>query len=160
MRKKSSIQLLTTGLVAIACFLTGCVSKTPYVSTNLSNSVELKESTVHAFEYVKIEQQDGELTVYGKVHHNHINCAKEGYVDVTVVTAEGNVSYTAGLVLVKGSNKVKGWHGAAFRGRLKTTLNSGDVVRLSFHAEKCHESEVIECSVPHSPSALVKDKKS
>ncbi len=114
-----------------------CAPTHNYVIKNVPNQVALADSEYHAFEYVSVKEEDGQLRVYGKIEHEHLACHDEGHVDLAVLGSSGQLAYSASLPLRRQSQRVHGWAGAAFRAVLPYRLEDGDSIRLVFHDDNC-----------------------
>jgi hypothetical protein len=118
---------------------TGCASQTPYVSRagETARRLELVPSAHHHFEYVRIDDLAGLLTVYGKVRHSAAHCAREAHVDMTITPPGVQKASTVALPLRNAGQRRRGWAGAAFRVRQQGDLPAGTVIRLAFHEASC-----------------------
>lgn len=141
--RRASWRHVLLGLLAIGG--TACASTVPYVSGNLEGRTALADSATHGFEYVRVDQADGQLTVYGKVDHRHSRCESEGHVDVAVVGPEGDITFVASIPMSDRGSRRKGWYGAAFRARLPTAVPSGGRVQLAFHDPSCTTNPTFDC---------------
>ncbi|MBW2732525.1 MAG: hypothetical protein JRH20_09030 [Deltaproteobacteria bacterium] len=133
----STTNVLVIGLVTVTTASTGCATTTPYISNELGAQIAATPSPFHKFTYVRVDEDDGELVVYGKLRHNHVTCDREGHVDLVVEDAGQNTIYTASLPMRRQSNKRRGWYGAGFRTRIYVG-SQASTVRLAFHDPGCH----------------------
>ncbi len=135
--------------------LTACVKTRDYVIQRVPNGVSLEAGACHGFEYVDVEQIDGGLRIYGKIHHEHPPAGDEGHVELTVLGPAGQVTYAADLPLRHQSRSVRGWAGAAFRAVLPYNLEERDEIRLSFHGEACPKEVRCDYTEAHAAGMMM-----
>ena len=92
-----------------------------------------------------LEDDEGEILLYGKVKHVHAFCEREAHVDLVSVDNKGKILFNRSLALRKQSHRVRGWHGAAFRARIsRADVGDGTLV-LAFHDADCYEDMTYDC---------------
>jgi hypothetical protein len=137
-------------LLGSALALSGCatVNAKPYVSNDTTRQIKTSPTELHRFKYVHIEEDEdeNEIVLYGKIEHMHAFCEKEAHIDLASVDAQGNVQFKRSLAIRKQSQRVRGWHGAAFRARIDSTDIGNGTLVLAFHDVKCHKDLTFDCS--------------
>ena len=138
-------RLTLLALLGLSGALSSCVTTQPYIHHNVENSVRLLGTAAHAFRYVNVTEDDGELVVYGKIEHNHLACKSEGHVDVAVLNGNASPAFSTSIPVVRRNSRPHGWYGAAFRARLPVRLTEGQTVRLAFHDDGCVTTQAYNC---------------
>jgi len=125
--------------------MTACATTSGYVYKNVDTPVVLSPSDAHDFEYVRVDQSGDELTVYGKVRHEHTYCETEGHVDIAVVASDDQAAFVGSMPIVRGPSKRPGWYGAAFRAKLPVVLSDDNRILLAFHDPACITGPTFDC---------------
>ena len=130
--------------VVVAAGVSGC-SSGPYISKNIKNPVKLTPSSTHGFESITVEQQRGQLTVYGRLHHRHTFCQTEGHVDLALTSARDGTTFKASVPIVYRGYKRRGWYSASFRARLPLRVAPNTIVRVAVHDPSCFKGDTFNC---------------
>lgn len=132
-------------VIAVLAFLPACATTHQYLSSDLSQPVEMKDSSFHRFEYVRSYMEDGRLVVYGKVDHRHVACNPEGHVDLAIKKQDGSVVYATSLPMVNRGQRRTGWRGAHFRAKLDVVPPEDSRLSLVFHNDTCNMGQPYDC---------------
>ena len=141
--KTPNLSILAATLLASA--FCSCVASQPYVNTNIANPVELRDSPAHAFTYVNVTEDDGQLVVFGKVRHHHVACASAAHVDLAAIGTDGRATHQISIPMQRRNSRARGWYGAAFRARLPLRIPPDQVIRLAFHDQQCVATQTYDC---------------
>jgi len=122
----------TALLIALAAS-PGCATTSSYVYNDTELDVHIADSDLHTITYVRVYAEGGETVLYGEVSHRHRRGAPEAHVDLSLEDPGGTVAGIETLALRPASPKQRGWHGAAFRTRLKPAPALGTRISLAVH---------------------------
>lgn len=126
------------GAAAVTVALGGCATTLPYVSNDSKLVVSVAESDFHRITYVRADEDEGELVVYGKVDHRHGYCVRDEHVDVAIKDRQGQDLLAESLPLKRSTSpKQHGWYGASFRTKLKAVPAGSSRLMLAVHDSGC-----------------------
>ena len=79
-----------TFFLVIVFVSSGCATTNtaPYVSNDTTRKMTTASSESHQFKYVRLEEHNGEIRLYGKIEHRHAFCEQEAHVDLVSVDSQ------------------------------------------------------------------------
>ncbi len=138
------VRALAVGIISLV-LATGCAYYVPVVGNDTSARFVLRGSAKHVFldRVAFVDEDSGQLVVYGKVSHNHDQCPSEGRVRLEVVDAAGKTWAQQTMPIVNRGAK-RGWEGASFRTRIDGAPPKNSELRLSFQDVECSREGIVE----------------
>ncbi|MBN2529964.1 MAG: hypothetical protein JXR76_26475 [Deltaproteobacteria bacterium] len=125
---------LTKKIIPMLLFtlLSGCAASQSYVASDVG-SIDIQNTTAHQFIYVRAYEEDNQLVIYGKIHHNHQGPhTGEAVLLQGIDDKTGAETFRNSITLRPQSNRLRGWYGAGFRARIEMRALKQGKLAVSF----------------------------